>query len=195
MEKLYGRLLVISQKRDITLENMLSYELANPPSSLFDDYGGLRKGAKSKLVQKLAVYSEVAVVPDMELVDGNEMLYQVERPKSVTDQIIFQNLFSCKMNTTIINSLPPTNPASAEHIICAHLKIMKWKSSHLLAKPDGDITMCYCRSGVPHPCTGVDKVVPTELMEVVACGCSSQSACSRNTCSSKAAGLSYTTIL
>ena len=29
MEKLYSKLLVISQKRDITLGNMLSYELAS----------------------------------------------------------------------------------------------------------------------------------------------------------------------
>ncbi len=28
MEKLYGRLLIISQNRDIILENMLSYKLA-----------------------------------------------------------------------------------------------------------------------------------------------------------------------
>ncbi len=66
MEKLYGRLLVISLNRDITLENM-SYELTPIPSSLFDDYDGLKKSAKSKLVHKLAV------VPDVDMVDGNEM--------------------------------------------------------------------------------------------------------------------------
>ncbi len=82
MEKLNGRLLVISQKRDITLENMLTYELAHLPSSLFDDYGGCRKSAMSKLIHKLTVYSKVTVVPDVNLVDGNEMLYWVVWPKS-----------------------------------------------------------------------------------------------------------------
>ncbi len=64
----------------------------------------------------------------------------------------------------------------------------------LLAKPDINITMCGWRieSGVPHPCIWGDTFAPPELMEVVACGCSSQSACSRNTCSCKAAGFSYT---
>ena len=39
MEKLFGRLLVLSQKRDMSLEELLSYEIAPVPSSLFDNYG------------------------------------------------------------------------------------------------------------------------------------------------------------
>ncbi len=39
METLYARLLVISQVRDITLSEFVSYELSPVPSSLFDDYG------------------------------------------------------------------------------------------------------------------------------------------------------------
>ncbi len=72
----------------------MSYELAPLPSSLFDDYGGLRKSATSKLVHKFAVYSEVAVVPDVDLVDGNETLYQVVWPKSRTDENRFHNFMN-----------------------------------------------------------------------------------------------------
>ncbi len=91
MKKLFGRLLVISQKRDITLENM-SYKLAPLPSSLF---GEPRKSTMSKLVHKLAVYSEVAVAPDVDLVHGNEMLYQVVWPKlSGTDPNLFHNFLN-----------------------------------------------------------------------------------------------------
>ena len=40
--------------------------------------------------------------------------------------------------------------------------------------------------GVPHPCTGGTEVVPPELLEMVACGCSATSACSREQCSCQA---------
>ena len=43
MEKIYGRLLVLSESRDITLETTMSYELAPLPSAIFDEYGDLRK--------------------------------------------------------------------------------------------------------------------------------------------------------
>ncbi len=55
---------------------MLSYELVPLPSSPFDDYGGLRKSASSKLVHKHAVYSEATVVSDVDLIDRNEMLFR-----------------------------------------------------------------------------------------------------------------------
>ncbi len=45
-------------------------------------------------IHKLAVYSEVAVVPDVDLVDGNEMLYQVVWLKSGTVQNCFQNFLN-----------------------------------------------------------------------------------------------------
>ncbi len=72
----------------------MSYELAPLPSSLFDDNGGLRKSVRSKLVHKFAVYSEVSVVTDVDLVDSNETLYQVVWPKSGTDQNLFHNFLS-----------------------------------------------------------------------------------------------------
>ena len=52
MEKLYARLLVISQNRDIELSELSKYELSPMPSSLFDEYGDLRKGSKAVLNAK-----------------------------------------------------------------------------------------------------------------------------------------------
>jgi len=43
IEQLYARMLVISQNRDIRLSDLFKYELS-VPSSLFEDFGDLRKG-------------------------------------------------------------------------------------------------------------------------------------------------------
>ncbi len=101
-----------------------------------------------------------------------------------------------KINISFDHSQVPTSLLilASFYIGIMSLQTMKWKSSDLLVEPDVVITMFGWRidHGVPHPCTTVDKFAPPELMEVVACGCSSQNACSRNTCSCKAAGLSCT---
>lgn len=85
-EKLFGRLLIISQKRQIDLEDVFGYELAPVPSALFDDYGDMRKGTKSVLVQKLAVFVNQPDSVQVELMDGNEALYHTFWPKSTTIQ-------------------------------------------------------------------------------------------------------------
>lgn len=56
MEKLYGRLLVISMKRNRPLEYVFGYELAPLPSSLFDEYGLMRKASKSTLIAKSKLF-------------------------------------------------------------------------------------------------------------------------------------------
>lgn len=91
MEKLYGRLLVLSQKRDITLENLLSFELSPVPPSLFDEYGSLRKGTKSIMLHKLAVWCENRHVPEVDIIDGNEMLYHITWPKVGKVKNLLQN--------------------------------------------------------------------------------------------------------
>ena len=77
MEKLYGRLLEISQKRDVTLERLLPFELAPLPPALFDDYGDPRKSTKLPLLHKLADWNEKTSEPDFVVMDGNEMLYHI----------------------------------------------------------------------------------------------------------------------
>ena len=91
MEKLFGRLLVISQKRDVTLESMLRFELSPVPPALCDDYGCLRKSAKSQLLHKLAVWNASICESSVDVIDGNEMLYRITWPKTGTVRNLLQN--------------------------------------------------------------------------------------------------------
>ncbi len=91
MEKLYGRLLVLSQKRDVSLESMLCFELAPLPPAIFDDYGSMRKGTKSPFLHKLAVWTDEASAPDVQVIDGNEILYQISWPKTGTVRHLHHN--------------------------------------------------------------------------------------------------------
>ena len=91
MEQLYGRFLIVSQTRDVTLEDMLSFELAPVPSAIFDDYGSLRKSTKSTLLHALAVWHEDMNEPDIQVMDGNEMLYRITWPKIGTVKNLLQN--------------------------------------------------------------------------------------------------------
>ena len=84
MEKLYGRMLVVSQQRHIDLRRVFSYELAPHPLSLFDEFGDMRKGTKATLVTKLAVLTSSVEPPDLGIVDGNAMILHVNWPKSGT---------------------------------------------------------------------------------------------------------------
>ena len=86
MEKLYGRMLVVSQQRHIDLCLVFSFELAPHPLSLFDEYGDMRKGSKATLVSKLAVLASSVEPPDLSIVDGNAMVFHVIWPKSGTAQ-------------------------------------------------------------------------------------------------------------
>ena len=52
--------------------------------SLFDEYGDMRKGNKSSLVSHLAVLKHSTIQPEVEIIDGNAMLYHVSWPKNAT---------------------------------------------------------------------------------------------------------------
>ena len=58
MEKLFGRLLILSQIREMNLDNVFTYELALMPSSLSDEYRLLRKGTKAVQTKKQSVAPE-----------------------------------------------------------------------------------------------------------------------------------------
>ena len=55
---------------------MLSHELCAYPASI-DQYRDLRQGNKSLLTAKLAIYITDQPVPDVEIADGNELLYHI----------------------------------------------------------------------------------------------------------------------
>ena len=75
-------MLVISQKRDVHLQELFQFELSSVPSSLFDEFGDMRKGTKSILFHKLATFASTLLSPvDVQLVDGNEALYHTPWPK------------------------------------------------------------------------------------------------------------------
>ena len=76
-EKLYDRLLVVSQKRDISLKSVFSHELAPLPSSLFDEYGFLRKSNKSNIASKMIVSYAGDGPVNLQIIDGNEFLYHI----------------------------------------------------------------------------------------------------------------------
>ena len=86
MEKLYGRMLVVSQQRHIDMCLVFSFELAPHPLSLFDEYGEIRKVTKATLVTKLAVLTSSVEPPYLRIVDGNAIVFHVTWPKCGTVQ-------------------------------------------------------------------------------------------------------------
>ena len=85
MEKLYARLLVISQSRDIHLSQLFKHELSPVPSALFNEYGDMRKGNKNTLVDNLAVFPTMLLEPvDLEITDGNEAIYHTSWQRNTT---------------------------------------------------------------------------------------------------------------
>ena len=87
---------MISQKRDVNLETLFKFKLSPVPSSLFDEYGDMRKGNKSVLCNKLAVKLQDPDVPDVDLIltDGNEAIYHAPWPKLGTVKTFTDNFLS-----------------------------------------------------------------------------------------------------
>lgn len=55
LEALFARLLVVGSQRRMELSALFDYELSPVPASIIDEYGCLRKGNKSVIVQRLGV--------------------------------------------------------------------------------------------------------------------------------------------
>jgi len=93
-----------------------------------------------------------------------------------------------------MKSLPHTDEALTQHILRCHLQVLIWKSAEDLHPSE----ICVeelgwnISNGKLEPKFGVTKMAPPELMKVVACGCVTDAASSRNSCSCKAPGLSCT---
>jgi len=66
----------------MSLEDLLSYELAPVPFSLFSNYGSTRKSSKAVLMKKLGVFKQDEPKVDCFIIKGNEMLYHVAWPKA-----------------------------------------------------------------------------------------------------------------
>ena len=75
---------MVGSKRSIELSTLFDYELSPVPSSIIDEYGCLRKGNKSVIVQRLGVLEANPPVPDVVLVDALQLIYHVVWPSSGT---------------------------------------------------------------------------------------------------------------
>ena len=73
MEKFYGRLLIISNKRSLPLQYVFGFELAPLPSSLFDEFGWMRQSSKYSFTSKFIVPYTGNTPVNVQLVDGNEV--------------------------------------------------------------------------------------------------------------------------
>ena len=92
--------------RSVTsLEHLLSFELAPLPSAIFDDYADLRRGTKSQLFHKHAVWGADDCGPDATIIDGNEMLYSMTWQKLETAKDLLQKFIKaveCDHKTIVV---------------------------------------------------------------------------------------------
>ena len=121
-------------------------------------------------------------------------LYKAKH-NTLTMNTLRPTIFTSEKDTSKIQTLPPTDDALKELIKCAHLQTMIWKAADQPRPPDITITDFGWDivDGIPNPRSGVSEVAPADLMKVIACGCSTQTPCSRGTCSCQKAGVSCTT--
>jgi len=84
LEAVFARLLIVAQKRNLELSAVFQHELCAVPPSLVDEYGFLRKGNKSVLVNRLGVILKNPSPPDTLLMDASQLLYYIVWPSSGT---------------------------------------------------------------------------------------------------------------
>ena len=80
---------------------MQSHELCAKPASFIYQYGDLREGNKSLLTAKLAIYITDQPVPDLEIADGNALLYHIAWPQNGAVSVIAESMGPClRIGTT-----------------------------------------------------------------------------------------------
>ena len=87
-EVLFRRLLAVSKQRDVSLEEVLTHELAPVPPSLFNDDGTMRKTTKADLAKKLeSNCDEIQVLEETDdrhtayIIDGMALLQAMDESK------------------------------------------------------------------------------------------------------------------
>lgn len=80
LEALFARLLVVGSKRRMELSAFFDYELSPVPASIIDEYGCLRKGNKSVIIQRLGILVPNPHPPDVVLIDASQLIYHVVWP-------------------------------------------------------------------------------------------------------------------
>ena len=74
LESIFLRLLIVDQQRDMELMPIFGYELCAVPPSHVDEYGCLRKGNKAPLVEMLGVKHAQLQLPDVVIVDVQQLM-------------------------------------------------------------------------------------------------------------------------
>ena len=74
LESIFLRLLIVGQQHDMELMPIFGYELCAVPPSLMDEYGCLHKGNKAPLVEKLGVKHAQLQLPDVVIVDAQQLI-------------------------------------------------------------------------------------------------------------------------
>ena len=105
IEKIYSRMLVISQKRCINLREVFMYELSPVPFSLFDQYGDMLSGTKSTLTHRLAQYIPNTDTPNIVIVDGIALIYHVVWPQNGRVQTLCESMVSRVADVNIVDDV------------------------------------------------------------------------------------------
>ncbi len=109
---------------------------------------------------------------------------------SATNQTLCQLRYKVFSNDSPkIKSLPTTVKVAHQYFLRAHLQLILWRSARTTSNGYYKIGMETCKL-IPQSIVGVAQMIPPELLNIVACGCIADKACSRNACSCKVAGLS-----
>ena len=85
--------------------------------SFIAQYGDLRQGTKSSLMAKHPVYITYQPVSDVEMADGNTLLYHIAWPQNGTVSIIAESMDSC-LGSGTTNYHPPLALSSNKIIVC-----------------------------------------------------------------------------
>lgn len=123
-EYMFRRIISAAQFKELDFKNMLSFELAPTPASLFHEDGSMRKTAKSELAKKLESFSDLITDPPQEIIeyfiDGMVVLQEInqksfktfdELAQVVTNKIlsIFKKHNNCRRISIIFDRYDDKN--------------------------------------------------------------------------------------
>ncbi len=92
LESIFIRLLMVGQQRQLQLAPIFKYELCSVPASIIDEYGCLRKGNKSALVNRLGVQKVDSPFPDIVIVDAQQLLYHIIWPHGGDASVLVESI-------------------------------------------------------------------------------------------------------
>ena len=95
LETIFLWLLMIGQQRQLELEPLFAYKLCSVPSSLIDEYGCLRKGNKSGLVERVGFVEILPDDADIVIVDVSQLLvYHIVWPHGGSPSDLIESIKS-----------------------------------------------------------------------------------------------------